>query len=668
MINDDPNKADFAKLQQEIINLRSQLKSVEDCASEPAQVLQQKALLSVVTRIRESLELQSIFDSTATEVRQLLNVDRVTVYCFDPDSGYNQGRFVAEDVLPPYRTTLAARVEDHCFGGNFAAYYQLGKIWAAADIYALALKDCHIAILEQFQVRASLVVPLHKGNDLWGLLCIHSCAAPHDWQDTEIEFVQQIAMHLSVALQQAEAMNLLNQQSQHLSQAIAQAVDREKATARIINKIRRSLEVDEIFRTTTLEVRQLLDTDRVAIYRFNADWSGEFVAEAVTSDWLQLVGENIHTLWQDDYLQKTKGGRYANHETSTVDDIHGAAHSECHIKMLEHFQIRAYAIAPIFLGQTLWGLLGAYQNAKPRHWQQSEINFLQQIAAQFSIALQQAKLLNQAQQRSQELEQTLIQLQVEVQERKKAEHIATQALAQEKDISHLKSKLIATISHELRTPLSLIMLLSEALESRYHKLTNEKRSQKFAQIKVNVNRIIQVIEDAITINQKESEANKFSPVPLNLEDLCPSLLTEWQRDKNLKHQVDYICKGQHPICAQLDPALLKQLIFQLLANAVRYSPKGGNISFELLDDREDSDWVLIRISDRGIGIPTAEQTKIFEQFYRATNADHISGTPGAGLGLAIVKQITDLHKGDISLESKVDEGSSFTIRLPKNLS
>jgi hypothetical protein len=82
MINDDPNKADFAKLQQEIINLRSQLKSVEDCASEPAQVLQQKALLSVVTRIRESLELQSIFDSTATEVRQLLNADRVSGISF----------------------------------------------------------------------------------------------------------------------------------------------------------------------------------------------------------------------------------------------------------------------------------------------------------------------------------------------------------------------------------------------------------------------------------------------------------------------------------------------------------------------------------------------------------------------------------------------------------
>jgi GAF domain-containing protein len=667
-MNNDLSKTDFAKLQQEIIKLRSQLATLEDSDPESVQLYQQRALFSVVTKIRESLELQSIFDSTAREVRQLLNVDRVSVYRFEPGSGYNLGQTVAEDVLPPYKSALAIKVEDHCFGDNFATYYQQGKVWAADDIYALGLQDCHVAILAQFQVRANLIVPLHKGDELWGLLCIHHCAEPYHWQDAEIEFVKQIATHLSVALQHADAMNLLSNQSQQLSCAIARAVDREQTTAKIINKIRRSLEIDEIFRTTTSEVRQLMHVDRVSIYCFNPDWSGKFVAESVEGDWVRLVGEDIEVVWDDTYLQEHKGGRYANNETSAIDDVYEAGHSECHMDILEQFQIRAYAIAPIFSGKRLWGLLSAYQNSQPRHWQQSEINFLMQIAEQFSIAIQQAELLKQAKQRSLELEQTLIQLQVEVQERKKAEHIARQALVQEKEISQLKSKLIATISHELRTPLSLIMLMTEALETRYSKMSAAKRSHKFVQIKSNVNRIIQVIEDALTINRTESGKVKFSPVPLNLQDMCESIVADWLREKcseQLIKPINYSVTAQAPIYAQLDPELLKRMIFQLLANALRYSPTGDRISFELIDDNTH---VIIQVSDAGIGIPKAEQSKIFEQFYRATNADVISGTPGAGLGLAIVKQITKLHQGEINVESEVGKGSTFSIRLPKNMS
>ncbi|AFY69539.1 GAF sensor signal transduction histidine kinase [Thalassoporum mexicanum PCC 7367] len=688
-MNNAPSDKDFQKLQQEISKLRSQLAAIANPTPQetteptnkpiiepttwpitvPIQLLQQKALLSVVTKIRESLELQTIFDSTATEVRQLLNVDRVTIYRFDPGANYNVGRFVAEDVLPPYHSALGAEINDHCFGHNYAHYYQQGRVWAAADIYALGLKNCHIEILARFQVKANLVVPLHQGNELWGLLCIHHCAASRQWQDTEIEFVQQIAAHLSVALQQAEAMERLNQQSQYLSLSVAQAVAREKAAATVINKIRRSLEVEEIFATTTHEVRQLLNADRVAIYRFNPDWSGEFVAESVDRDWLPLVHQNINnkkninTKWEDSYLQKTQGGRYANHETFAVADIYTVDHSECHVRMLKYFQIRAYAIAPIFSGQKLWGLLGAYQNSGSRQWQQSEINFLNQIAEQFSIALQQAKLLKQAHQRSQELENTLIQLQIEVQERKKAEHIAKQALAKEKEISQLKSQLISTISHELRTPLSLIMLLSEALENRYDQLPAIRRSRKFSQIKENVNRIIRVIEDALTINRTESAEYDFSPVPLNLEDIYQSIIAEWQRNQQ-NHQVEYRFIGQHPICARLDPELIKQLTFQLLSNAARYSPTNSSILFELIDRH---DQVVIKVTDQGIGIPAAEQTKIFEQFYRATNADTISGTPGAGLGLAIVEQITSLHHGDVHIQSKLNQGTTFEIVLPKNL-
>ncbi|WP_434684269.1 GAF domain-containing protein [Pseudanabaena minima] len=272
---------------QEALKLIAQ-PEITDASAKP-QFAQQKALFSVIAKIRESLDLESIFKSTAIEVRQLLNADRVGMYRFDDTSTFTCGEFVSEDVLPEFASTLAAKINDHCFGENHAKYYQQGRIWACADIYAQDLPDCHIQILERFQVQANLVVPLLNGDRLWGLLCIHQCSAPRQWLDAEIDFVRQIAMHLDVALQQSEFVAQLRSQSEYLTRAIEQAVGREKAVAAIINKIRRSLNLNTIFKTTTEEVRQQLQADRVTIYRFNPDWSGEFVVESMTEGLRSLV-------------------------------------------------------------------------------------------------------------------------------------------------------------------------------------------------------------------------------------------------------------------------------------------------------------------------------------------------------------------------------------------
>ncbi len=167
---------------------------------------QQKALFRVVTSLREPLDLETIFKTTATEVRQLLQADRVGMFRFYPDFGWNDGEFVSEDVDPAFSSAIAQKIHDHCFGDRFAVHYQQGQVQVVSDIYNYGLSDCHIEILSQFQVRANLIVPLLQGENLWGLLCIHQCRAPREWQTIEIEFVSQIANHLGVALKHAELM------------------------------------------------------------------------------------------------------------------------------------------------------------------------------------------------------------------------------------------------------------------------------------------------------------------------------------------------------------------------------------------------------------------------------------------------------------------------------
>jgi light-regulated signal transduction histidine kinase (bacteriophytochrome) len=203
------------------------------------QLNRQKALFDVITRIRSPLDLDTIFKDTATEVRKLMSADRVGVFRFDPDAHWNDGEFVSEDVDPEFASVMVTKIHDHCFGDQFAVHYQQGRVQAVADIYSAGLSDCHIKILAQFQVRANLIVPLLQGDNLWGLLCIHQCRAPRQWQSAEIEFVDRIANHLGVALKHAELLAKLQveiidrqqaqQRAQDLNQGLQQAVTELKS-------------------------------------------------------------------------------------------------------------------------------------------------------------------------------------------------------------------------------------------------------------------------------------------------------------------------------------------------------------------------------------------------------------------------------------------------------
>ncbi|MFW9257300.1 GAF domain-containing sensor histidine kinase [Nostoc sp. CALU 546] len=354
------------------------------------QLEQQKALASVIVRIRESLDLETIFQTTVTQVRQLLNADRVGVFQFDREQNW-EGEFVSEDVAVGWDSAMAVKVYDHCFGEQFAASYQQGRVQAVADIYKAGLSDCHVAILSKFQVQANLVVPLSRQKELWGLLCIHQCSETRDWKESEIEFIRQIADHLAVAIQQAKHLHEVQLQAAKL----AQAVQRDQVIAQIVDKIRSPLDIETIFKTTTEEIRKLLQADRVAIFCFNPDWSGHFVAESFAEDWIPLVG--IEPAIADTYLQQTQGGRYVNNQTFTVNDIYQAGLTDCHITLLEQFQAKAFATAPILQGDQLWGIIAAYQNASPRQWQSYEVESLTKIGTQIGVAVRHHKLLAYAQ-------------------------------------------------------------------------------------------------------------------------------------------------------------------------------------------------------------------------------------------------------------------------------
>lgn len=170
-------------------------------------------------QIHQSLELDEILHTTVTEARQFLQTDRVIVFRLESTG---DGRVIAESVGAAWQATLHQDIHDPCFTEGYVEPYRQGRVMAQADIHDGRLTPCHAEFLAQFQVRANLVVPILRNDQLWGLLIAHHCEAPRSWQTTEIELLQQIAIHLGIALQQASAYAQLEQQSEARYRAIVE--------------------------------------------------------------------------------------------------------------------------------------------------------------------------------------------------------------------------------------------------------------------------------------------------------------------------------------------------------------------------------------------------------------------------------------------------------------
>ncbi|KST63084.1 GAF domain-containing sensor histidine kinase [Mastigocoleus testarum] len=350
---------------------------------------QQKILARIIEEIRQATDLNKTFETIVAQVRQLLNADRVGIFQFVPENDW-EGTFVFEDVGTGWDSILGEKIQDRCIGGKLAADYSQARVQAITDIYAPQVNDCYAQMLCKFQVKANLVIPLIRDKQLWGLVCVHQCSNTREWKGCEIKLVLTIAKLLRVTIEKLDRIEKAD-----LAQKLDRVKQRHKIILEAIEKIRQSLDIKTILSTTTLQARQLLEVDRVAIFKFNPDWSGNFVAESFEQPWTPLIG--VVPVIHDTFLQETQGGRYANQETFVVDDIYQAGLSDCHIGLLEQFQAKAFVIAPILQSNKLWGLIAAYQNSSSRHWQTDEIELLAQITSQVAVALSHNELLGNTQ-------------------------------------------------------------------------------------------------------------------------------------------------------------------------------------------------------------------------------------------------------------------------------
>jgi signal transduction histidine kinase len=266
---------------------------------------------------------------------------------------------------------------------------------------------------------------------------------------------------------------------------------------------------------------------------------------------------------------------------------------------------------------------------------------------------QQAQLLEyRVSERTRELEQANSQL-------REMEAKLREALAQEKELSELKSRIITTISHEYRTPLTTIQSSAELLENYCHKWDKDKQLKHVGRIQACVKHMTELVNDVLFINKAEFDKLEFQPSLGDLEALFDEVIDDLQVGASEKHQLILESCSDLPLLC-FDGKLIRQILINLVSNAIKYSPDGGSVWIRL--SSEDNK-VIFQVSDKGIGIPVNEQHNLFESFSRASNVGAIAGT---GLGLSIVKKGVDLHGGNIAVKSELGVGTTFTVMLPKS--
>ncbi|TYQ28456.1 CBS domain-containing protein [Pseudanabaena sp. UWO311] len=447
-------------------------------------------------------------------------------------------------------------------------------------------------------------------------------------------------------------------------QIILQQANRETLLRGITQRIRQSLDLSIIFDTACQEIQQLLQCDRVGIFKFYPESNfddGEFVAESVVDGFSSAMEVHIH----DHCFGEGYAAAYAQGRMQVVNDIDNAGLKDCHRDVLAQFQIRANLVIPLLCGNNLWGLLCIHQCAHTRQWQEHEVNLIQQIAIQLAIAIQQASLYAQSQQ--------------EITERKQVQQQLTETNLQLARATRLKDEFLANMSHELRTPLNAILGLSNALKEKLLGSLTESQLNAIGIVESSGIHLLELINDILDLSKISSGMVELKIEPASVQNLCDSSLVFIKQQAFQKEVEIYSNIPQNINKIDVEERRIKQVLINLLSNAVKFTPSGGKVSLLVAIGSGDT-WqgeatiprqiramnspaIVFQVTDTGIGIAPEDLQRLFQPFVQLDSALNRQ-YEGTGLGLALVKKIVELHGGQVIAEGQIGMGSCFTVVLP----
>lgn len=249
----------------------------------------------------------------------------------------------------------------------------------------------------------------------------------------------------------------------------------------------------------------------------------------------------------------------------------------------------------------------------------------------------------------------------DITERKHLEEVRLEAenlrvrLAQDAGMHSMRNRFISMVSHEFRRPLTTITTSIDLLENYRDRMNEDAAKKHFARIHERLSEMQDLVDDFLTLMNTEV-SQQVKATTFDLTELCATLVDEARLAAKPSHNVQFVTNCP-PILVDADQKMIRHAVGNLLSNAVKYSPDGGEVVLDLAC----SDAIYLRVRDQGIGIPPADQEKLFDPFFRASNVGDVNGT---GLGLPIARQGIELHGGTLTIPRSDASGTEFLITLP----
>lgn len=511
---------------------------------------------------------------------------------------------VSLEILLQLGSTLCQQYQDTLSAGNLVAIAQPNF---PTTIQELAKRSNIVTVL---------ISPLQCRQHYLGSLLLYQCERPRIWTTNELNLVSAIAEHCVLILRQAE----------RYQQAQAQINTHQQAHNELENQIaKRTTELQDVNKQLKVKIAEHQQVEE-ALRRTNSLLKAQQEAAIdgilVVDETRQIVSYNHQfcRLWHipDEVMQSHDDQRLLHHMVSILEE------PQEFLARVEQLYQQPSQRSRDEIYLTDGRVLDRYSGPvlSPEGYSYGRIWYFRDIT-----------------------------------QHKWAEQEVRNALQKEKELNELRTRFVSMVSHEFRTPLSTILSSSELLEHYRHYWTEVKKLRHLHRIQAAVHQISELLDDILVIGKEQAGEMEFNPVPLELPAFCQDIVEEVQLNAGNGPAIYFNFQGSFTnVC--MDEKLLWHILTNLLSNAIKYSPQSDRVQFNLTCNQQ---FVTFCIQDQGIGIPLADQRRLFSAFHRGSN---VGTTPGTGLGLAIVKRCVDLHNGDITVVTREGTGTTFTVTIP----
>ncbi len=622
---------------------------------------------TITQNIHQSLDLPHILATTVNDVLRVLQADRALIFRLHPSGA---GSVIQIATLPDHPLNEILHWQDACFSNRHQGFYRQGQPRAVNDVRHDEWRDCQANLMVQLGVKSKLVAPILAPSEagsvmLWGLLIIHTCTQMRVWQPVEVDLLQQIADQLAIAIQQSELYNQVRQfnadlerQVQVRTAELRNAFEFEATLKRISEHVRDSLDEGQILQTVVQELVHALGVSGCNASQYDLEQG----VAVVNYEYTHLSRSYKHRMIQ-----------LAERPEIYEPLLQLRSLQFCPLPPDPELGQLLMLVVPIQDNQTSLGDLWLLDTHPGRQFSEQQIRLVEQVANQCAIALRQSRLYHAAQMQVTELER----------------------------LNRLKDDFLSTVSHELRTPMTNIIMATQVLEMLLARanftVSDAERVDRYCQILTSeCRREMNLVNDLLEFSRLETASEPLVLTPVDLGAWLPQLIHPFEERVNKQHQ-----HLRLDLAADLPPvnthiSSLERILTELLNNACKYTPAGETITIrsqrltalppslpispvspeplKALPSPQDTpsqaariaspqgDRMQVTICNSGVEIPTAEQERIFERFYRIPNHDPWK-YGGTGLGLALVKKITARIQGEIRVESR-DRHTCFSLTLP----